>query len=311
MCMSVPSLQLCPRRALYYPRPKRLWALGWRGCWANGVLQNGTAIMEMQQSVSSFRVGHDAIASYRAEGFVRVPGILPPEETALYHDEALRLADELNATGNVGIPTEDDRFLAKLNLWRESGLWRGLTFHPNIVTAAQILSGTRLRLWHDELFAKKPRIALPTEMHQDSPKWPHAGAPNTVTVWVALMDIPEETGCLTFVPRSHFLTNLPDVSVSKVDGYRTILPELDWMAKVTVPLRAGDAVFFHGWTMHRANPNRSDRWRLAFSVHYVDATTTYRAAGRHVPLVLPAGELPDGAPIDGGRFPLLDQEVSR
>ena len=258
----------------------------------------------------SIRIDPRSIAEYRAEGFVRIPHVLDPKEVTRYHDEAAHLVDTMKLRGNVGIRTEEDRFLAKLNLWMESDFWSSLTFHPQIVEAAQLLSGTRLRLWHDELFAKKPLHSLSTEMHQDSPKWPHSNAPNTVTVWIALLDIPEEAGCLVFVPKSQFFTRLADVSVSQPNGYRNILPELDWMPKVAVPLRAGDCVFFHGMTMHRANPNRSDRWRLAFSVHYIDATTTYRAEGRHVPLVLPEEELPDGTAIEGERFPVLDEVVA-
>ncbi len=108
------------------------------------------------------------IAAYRRDGFVKIPGIITPEEAERYRQDALALAERMNPFYNGPI------FTQLVNAWRESDAIRALTMHPNVAAVAEKLAGVPLRLWHDHLLIKQPHNHAPTEFHQDQPFWPHS-----------------------------------------------------------------------------------------------------------------------------------------
>ena len=82
---------------------------------------------------------------------------------------------------------------------------------------------------------------------------------NVLTLWLALADVDQENGCLHYVPRSHLGGCRPHES-SQVLGFSQRLVDYgpqDQNAEVAVPLSANDLVAHHGWTIHRADANRS------------------------------------------------------
>jgi ectoine hydroxylase-related dioxygenase (phytanoyl-CoA dioxygenase family) len=47
--------------------------------------------------------------------------------------------------------------------------------------------------------------------------------------------------------------------------------EVDESRAVPVPMKAGECLFFHGWTLHQSNGNFSDRDRRILFFRYADA----------------------------------------
>ena len=88
-------------------------------------------------ATTSPSVGPDVVRRYRENGYVHVPGVLSPEEVAVYR-EAAREAYETRAAYNG----EDDRtFKQILQLWQTDETLRQLTFHPGLATIATQLAG--------------------------------------------------------------------------------------------------------------------------------------------------------------------------
>jgi len=141
-----------------------------------------------------------------------------------------------------------------------------------------------------------------TEFHQDQPYWPHTGAAEPITAWIALVDVPVERGCMSFLPGSHRATYVPRHELDQKRGLFALAPELDWAPRVTLPLQAGDCTFHHGRTAHYAGPNMTGVERMAHAVIYTDAVTRFSGA-RHV--VTDALQLPPGATLEGEVFPLV------
>jgi len=197
------------------------------------------------------------------------------EEAASYAEEALRIAKE-----NPG--RNDATYRATLNqtvnVWRESEVMARLTLDPRVAVAATALAGKPLKLWHDHVLAKDPRNGARTEWHQDQPYWPHGNSTEPISCWLALVDVPETKGCMSFMPGQHHRTDLPMQVLSDPRSLFTKDPELEYAPKVTVPLKAGDCTFHHGRTPHMANANDTDDYRLAHVVIYIDRETTYRPA---------------------------------
>lgn len=76
--------------------------------------------------------------------------------------------------------------------------------------------GTKLpmeyALYHDQALCKEPGGG-PTPWHQDQHYWLIV-SPDTVTMWLALDDVPPEIGTMTFVPGTHRFANLVDLGIS-------------------------------------------------------------------------------------------------
>src|SRR4029079_9566664 len=96
-----------------------------------------------------------------------------------------------------------------------------------------------------------------------------------LAAWVALDDSDEENGQLVMVPGSHKDGILPvrqaDTSVSFTNG-QTVLPS--GAREVGITVKAGDVIFFGGFTIHGSYPNRTtQRCRRSLSIHYYAAST--------------------------------------
>ena len=153
----------------------------------------------------------ELIHAYRRDGFVKIPGIITPEEAERYRQDALALAERMNPLYNGPI------FTQLVNAWRESEAIRALTMHPNVAAVAEQLAGVPLRLWHDHLLIKQPHNHAPTEFHQDQPFWPHSNSRHALSAWIALVDVPVERGCMTFIPGTQERRDLRPQDLSDSD----------------------------------------------------------------------------------------------
>ncbi|GAC1404514.1 MAG: hypothetical protein NVSMB65_20680 [Chloroflexota bacterium] len=240
----------------------------------------------------------EMVQRYQRDGFIRIPGVITPAEAAAYGAAALaveqRLKDKAFSSGPI--------FTQLVNVWREDATLRPLTLHPNVGGIAERLAGVALRLWHDHILIKQPHTSTPTEFHQDQPFWPHAQSTQALSAWIALVDVPVERGCMTFIPGSHRRTDLAAQDLRDAHDLFRKAPDLAWEPRVTVPLRAGDCTFHHARCAHMATPNTTDVPRVAHVVIYMEATTVYRTAGH--PVTDPLG-LEEGQPLEGPLFPLV------
>ena len=228
------------------------------------------------------------IESYRRNGFVHIPGIISPEEAEQFRQAALDLVPHVTSL------TQGSRaaiFTQLVNMWQVDDTIKQLTLHPNVGAVAERLAGMPLRLWHDHILIKQPHNNAATEFHQDQPYWPHANCRHALSAWIALVDVPVERGCMTFLPGSQHRTDLRAQNLADEHDLMRLCPEFVWYPRVTIPLKAGDCTFHHARTAHMATPNMTAEPRVAHVVIFMDADTTYTGS-RHVvtdPLELQAG----------------------
>lgn len=214
----------------------------------------------------------EQIESYRRDGFVRIPSLITAQEALTFREAALAHSAAHPPEHGTAI------FDQHVNVWTEDPAMAALTRHPAVAAAARTLAGVELRLWHDQLLIKRPGGSRATEFHQDQPYWPHEGSPNPISCWIALGDVPVESGCMTFIPGSQRLTELPMQNLGDERSLMEIAPELVWEKRITQPMRAGDATFHHGRTAHMATPNLGTTERVAHVVIFVDRDVRYTGA---------------------------------
>lgn len=239
------------------------------------------------------------VTAYRRDGFVHLPGVLSRAEAEHYAAAALDAKTRLSGLGTG----TGDIFTQLLQLWRHDETLRDLTLDPGLAGIATRLAGVPLRLWHDQLLIKAPRNGAATEFHQDRPYWPHRGSRHALSAWIALVDVPAERGCMTFIPGSQHLTGLRAQDLGDHDDLHTLAPELAYRPRVTVPLRAGDCTFHHCLLAHSANANATDDPRIAHVTIYLDAEARYAPeAAAHHPVTDPLGLVP-GERLPDEHFP--------
>jgi phytanoyl-CoA hydroxylase len=212
-------------------------------------------------------LGADAHRRFHHDGFTAVAELVPRAVATACREAAVALGARRD-----GAPTlrDDAIFHQLINVWRVDETLRALTLHPRLLAAVDQLAGRPMRLWHDQLFIKPTAGSRATEFHQDLPYWPLPPETFTVSAWIALGDIAEEDGCLTFLPGTQELRGAAS-DLERRDSLIEMYPGLAFAERVAIPLRAGGCTFHQGYTAHRAGANRGAVERIALSVIFIDA----------------------------------------
>ncbi|QIS10436.1 phytanoyl-CoA dioxygenase family protein [Nocardia arthritidis] len=236
------------------------------------------------------------VTQFREDGFTHIPNVLTPEEVAHYREAALEAIEREGMVAGMGMKVGRTAVRTTKDAFRNNPALRALARHPRVGAIAEQLSGLSLRVWGGETLVKSPGDELPTMWHDDLTLAPLEGR-ILLNAWIALVDVPVERGCMTFIPGSHrrpepFRAPLAAAQENPDSYLFDTYPQLAWERRVTVPLRAGDATFHQWRTGHTAGGNTSDGDRVAFITTYTDAESTYRPHPGHQWADLEAGQLP-------------------
>jgi len=148
---------------------------------------------------------------------------------------------------------------------------------------AQDLVGPDLFCPNDLYFFKPPGTGRPIAWHQDSWYFSNTYVSSvgdsieqaSIGTWLALDDADEENGCLWVIPGSHQLGVVDHEDVES-EGYllqkRIFVTDEMEAKEIPVEVPKGALVFFNNAVLHRSTPNRSNRFRRAYIVHYMKAT---------------------------------------
>lgn len=261
----------------------------------------------------------EQIDEFRENGFLNYgKPVLTPEEV-----NGLRAALDrtLSGTGeakpeltrNIG-GGEESVVIQVVNIWQAEEAFRRHLYNEKIVPmVAQLMGTDTVRVWHDQIQVKPPRVGGPTVWHQDHPYWPIIQPADLVSAWVALEDADEENGCMSMVRRSHKWGPHGDGTVGIDARTNGPTPKMEYVPAgetievVPCPVKAGSVVFHHCLTWHGAPPNHTERPRPAIAVHYMPGWTRYEPTARgHV--VEHHVEVKPGEPLVGSHFPTVMQD---
>lgn len=218
-----------------------------------------------------YALTHDQIESYRRDGHVLLRAVCSPQEVAPYRAVTVDTVKRHNAETR---PLEDrdtygKAFLQTMNLWEVDERVRRFVIARRFAKIAADLMGVdAVRLYHDQALFKEAHGGL-TPWHQDQYYWPLL-TDNTVTMWMPLVDATEEMGTMTFASGSHkegYLGHL-EISDESEARFRQYVSERGYTLTSCGAMRAGDASFHSGWTLHSAPGNRTATTREAMTVIY-------------------------------------------
>lgn len=259
----------------------------------------------------------EEVARFVRDGFLNDGPVLDAGELAELRDALARVergesAARPERVANLSAGREDGSVVWQIvNIWQAEPAFEKLLYHPRLVPrVAQLLGADTVRVWHDQIQVKPPRIGGPTIWHQDHPYWPVIQPADLISAWIALEEATIENGCMWMVPGSYCWgaydggTIGSDPQTWGPTPDRSRLPEGVSIEPVPVEVKAGSVAFHHCLTWHGAPPNRSERSRPAIAIHYMPGWTRYEPSGRSH-LVEYHIQVPPGQVLVGAHFPTV------
>ncbi len=158
-----------------------------------------------------------------------------------------------------------------------------LVRHPAVLAAVEDLIGPDLLVYHLTMWIKGPGDDAFVSWHQDGTYFGLDPADRHVTAWVALTDSTLETGCVTVLPGSHRLGQLPHTmhraAANLLSNGQEVEMEVDARRVRPLAMRAGEFSLHHTHLLHSSAPNRGSDRRIGVGISYIP--TTVRHAGTH------------------------------
>lgn len=217
-------------------------------------------------------VAEEKIKSFREKGHTLTPALLSPEEASIYRQVIVEAADKYNTEKRKleDRDTYGKAFLQIMNLWRNDDRVKQFVMAKRFAkVAADLLGVDNVRIYHDQALFKEAGGG-PTPWHQDQYYWP-IDTKNTITMWMPLVDISVEMGMLTFASGSHndgqvFNHEISDESEELFEKY---VAEKNYDVTRAREMKAGDATWHYGFTIHNAPGNQSDTRREVVTIIYL------------------------------------------
>lgn len=223
-----------------------------------------------------YAVSPQLISAYQRDGHVFLPGVIVPEELAVYRpaisETVRRLSTETRPLAERD--TYAKAFLQIGNLWQQDETVRSFTLARRFgKVAADLMGVDGVRLYHDQALFKEPGGGL-TPWHQDQGYWP-LDTDKTITMWMPLVDVGAEPGTMTFASESHALGYLGDLPISDKSEaeFRAFIDRRGYTLHTYGAMKAGDATFHAGWTLHGAPGNPTPLMREVMTIiFFADGT---------------------------------------
>lgn len=212
------------------------------------------------------------VTHYREQGFVVAPGLFTAQEVARLREHYMALRATGPKPGDYGAEPDKpndplNKFPRMINMHDWDEVTKAEAADPRLLAGVAQLTHDVAVLNQTMLYFKPP-LARGQGLHQDQQ---YITIDPLVGVWIALDDADAANGQMVVVPGSHKLGMMPvevaDLKVSFTGG-QSKLPS---GAKIVgVDMKAGDALFFDGKTIHGSYPNTTtDRFRRSFICHYI------------------------------------------
>lgn len=215
------------------------------------------------------RLDPEVVAAFDADGHCCVRGLATAQECAVFLPFIESGVDRWHPLR----PPMEERstytraFLQAVALRRLGEEIRTFVDSPRFAkTAADLMDVDAVRLYHDQALFKEPGGGR-TPWHQDQNYWP-LDTDDTITMWMPLVDLDPDVGSMTFVDGSHRDGDVGAGDISDAsDAAIAARIEADGRSTTTHgSLRAGDATFHRGWTLHSAAPNPTGRMRPVMTI---------------------------------------------
>lgn len=231
-----------------------------------------------------YAVSPEQRENYQLHGHILLSNVASREEISEIRPSILEVVEGVVRTGDRQGKISDygKMFTQVTNVWRLNEAVRHFIFARRFAGIAAALMGVdSVRLYHDQALVKEPG-GKATPWHQDYYYWP-LETRHSITMWMALVDIPRTMGSMSFVSGSHTSDSFRPLPISDTSQeYFVKMIEEEKAATVSYELKAGDATFHSGKLLHSAHANTSSvRREVITIIYYADGTRLMRPDNEH------------------------------
>jgi ectoine hydroxylase-related dioxygenase (phytanoyl-CoA dioxygenase family) len=219
----------------------------------------------------AYEVHAEHVAAFQQNGFLQLREVASRAAIDAYRPDILATAEsQLNqVTPLAERDTLGKAFVQIWHLCEQNERVREFVMAKRFARiAADIMGVDSVRLYHDQILFKEPGGGA-TPWHQDQFYIP-LDTTKVLTMWMPLVDVAPEMGTMDFIPGSHAEGPLAWVATSENsdDIFQNIIDDRQWPVVPGGAMRAGDASFHTGWTVHRAQANTSEKMREVITILY-------------------------------------------
>jgi phytanoyl-CoA hydroxylase len=215
-----------------------------------------------------FLVVHEAFTQEEVESGLRglhdlIEGKYPNYRGIQYEKGARQILHTL---------TPEKRIDAVRKLWKMADSeprLAALTRHPKVLDVIRRIMQDEPELFQDQALLKPPLIGREKPWHQDNAYFNLPPETTVVGIWIALDEALPENGCMFVISGSH--TAGPVVHFKRRD-WQICDTDVAAHRALTVPLKPGGALLFHGLIHHGTPPSSSPLRRRALQFHYKPAS---------------------------------------
>lgn len=218
------------------------------------------------------RLTEQELITYERDGFLRYGPALTPAGLKCMGEEVMKAWTAEKGPFDPNKTWLQNALLT--NIHHQSEIVRRFYFDGPIVDVAEQLIGPNLKGATSQLTFKMRGNTKAFGWHQDN-GYGELDPYNALTCLTALDDTDEENGCLWIIPGSHKRGQIPVGQAGSAEAkqaQKEISLDEDERTAIPVPMKAGESIIFHCWTLHKSEGNRSpDRDRRILFLRYADA----------------------------------------
>ena len=237
------------------------------------------------------------VSTFHRDGFVVVRKLFCDQEIDLLRQSA---KDDREMDKQSFSRADGEEGSVRLSLWNHpgQGIYGAFARCESIVESMSKLFGGEVYHYHSKMIMKDAKVGGAWAWHQDYGYWYHFGVllPDIGSVMIAVDPATRENGCLQVIKGSHLMGRVEHSLTGDQAGadMERVDVALERMEHVYCEMEPGDAVFFHGNTLHRSDQNQSDHPRWAMICCYNTAANDPYKEGQH-PGYTPLERVPDSS----------------
>lgn len=156
------------------------------------------------------------------------------------------------------------------NIHHRAPLVRDFYFEGPLVDVAEQIIGPNIKGATSQLTFKVKGNTRTFGWHQDN-GYGELDPYNALSCLVALDDTDEENGCLWLVPGSNEGGQLRPEQLLQTKSKTELDAAVDESEAIPMPLKKGECLILHCWTLHKSKGNFSQRDRRILFLRYADA----------------------------------------
>ncbi|MEM8737189.1 MAG: phytanoyl-CoA dioxygenase family protein [Planctomycetota bacterium] len=218
--------------------------------------------------INPLKLTDSEIKFYQDEGYLYLGGLVRDEALAQLRQDVMEVMEKhlgLSASDLGQATSSADKLRQSSQYLKDSALNELINGEAIKSVAAQLIGGDA-HVYLPFTAVKSGGGGGQFHFHQDNNYTRVEPAMGAINIWVALVDMSPENGCLQIVPRSHRDGLLESRKSDDGDFHRQL--EVDPMTCLPIRMRAGDAVAFTRITVHGSGPNNTDQPRVAYALQY-------------------------------------------